>query len=238
VNQGMILGEDGEKMSKSRGNVINPDLVVKEYGADTLRLYEMFMGPLEKTKPWSMNGVKGVYNFLSRVNRLMLEKNNYIDEASEQVTNVKELHKLIKKVTEDIENMRFNTAISQMMIFTNHIYKTGKISRESAEKFALVLCPFAPHLAEELWSFLGHSETITFEKWPDFNAELAKDDLITIAVQVNGKTRGTFEVAADISKDDFFAIVKSDEKIAKYLSGTIVKEIYVPGKICNFVVKE
>jgi leucyl-tRNA synthetase len=238
VNQGMILGEDGEKMSKSRGNVINPDLVVKEYGADTLRLYEMFMGPLEKTKPWSMNGVKGVYNFLSRVHRFMLDQNNYIDEASEQVSNVKELHKLMKKVTEDIENMRFNTAISQMMIFTNHIYKSGKISRESAERFALVLCPFAPHLAEELWSFLGHSETITFEKWPQFNAELAKDDLITIAVQVNGKTRGTFEVAADISKDDFFAIVKSDEKIAKYIAGTIVKEIYVPGKICNFVVKE
>jgi len=238
VNQGMILGEDGEKMSKSRGNVINPDLVVKEYGADTLRLYEMFMGPLEKTKPWSMNGVKGVYNFLTRVCRFMLDKNNYIDEATESVSNVKELHKLIKKVTEDIENMRFNTAISQMMIFTNHIYKSGKISRESAEKFALVLCPFAPHLAEEIWSFLGHTETLTFDKWPEFNTELAKDDLITIAVQVNGKTRGTFEVPADISKDDFFGIVKADEKIAKYLAGTIVKEIYVPGKICNFVVKE
>jgi len=141
-------------------------------------------------------------------------------------------------VTEDIENMRFNTAISQMMIFTNHIYKSGKISRESAEKFALVLCPFAPHLAEEIWSFLGHTETLTFDKWPEFNTELAKDDLITIAVQVNGKTRGTFEVPADISKDDFFGIVKADEKIAKYLAGTIVKEIYVPGKICNFVVKE
>jgi leucyl-tRNA synthetase len=238
VNQGMILGEDGEKMSKSRGNVINPDSVVKEYGADTLRLYEMFMGPLEKTKPWSMNGVKGVYNFLNRVYRFMLDKNNYMDDGNEPISNVKELHKLIKKVTEDIENMRFNTAISQMMIFTNHVYKTGKISRETAEKFALILCPFAPHLGEEIWNFLGHSETLTFEKWPEFNSELAKDDLITIAVQINGKTRGTFEVAPEISKEDFFALVKADEKIAKYLAGTIVKEIYVPGKICNFVVKE
>lgn len=238
VNQGMILGEDGEKMSKSRGNVINPDTVVKEYGADTLRLYEMFMGPLEKTKPWSMNGVKGVYNFLNRVNKFMLDKANYLDDAAEDVSNVKELHKLIKKVTEDIENMRFNTAISQMMIYTNHIYKTGKISRDSAAKFALVLSPYAPHLAEEIWSFLGHSKTLAYEKWPEFNAELAKDDLITLAVQINGKTRGTFDVPADISKEDFFALVKADEKIAKYLAGTIVKEIYVPGKICNFVVKE
>jgi leucyl-tRNA synthetase len=238
VNQGMILGEDGEKMSKSRGNVINPDLVVTEYGADTLRLYEMFMGPLEKTKPWSMNGVKGVYNFLTRVFRFLLDKNNYVDEVYENVTNIRELHKLIKKVTEDIENMRFNTAISQMMIFTNHIYKTGKISRMSAEKFALILNPFAPHLAEEIWSFLGHNETLSTESWPQFNIELAKDDMITVAVQINGKTRGTFEVNPEISKDELFALVKSDDKIAKYLAGTIVKEIYVPGKICNFVIKE
>ena len=198
----------------------------------------MFIGPLEKTKPWSMNGVKGVYNFLNRVQRFVPDKSNYLDDAEEPTSNVKELHKLIKKVTEDIENMRFNTAISQMMIFTNHIYKSGKISRETAEKFALVLAPFAPHLAEEIWSNLGHTKTLAYEKWPEFNAELAKDDLITIAVQVNGKTRATFEVAADISKEDFFALVKSDEKISKYLAGTIVKEIYVPGKICNFVVKE
>lgn len=237
VNQGMILGEDGEKMSKSRGNVINPDHVVKEYGADTLRLYEMFMGPLEKTKPWSMNGVKGVYNFLNRVNRFFLDQNNYIDDAGEDSTNVKELHKMIKKVTEDIEAMHFNTGISSMMIFVNHIYKTGKVSRNSAEKFALILSPYAPHLAEEIWAFVGHDKTLVHEKWPDFNPELAKDDLITIAVQINGKTRGTFEVAADISKDEFMKIVKSDEKISKYLEGTIVKEIYVPGKICNFVVK-
>ncbi|HXH31419.1 MAG TPA: leucine--tRNA ligase [Bacteriovoracaceae bacterium] len=238
VNQGMILGEDGEKMSKSRGNVINPDLIVKESGADTLRLYEMFMGPLEKTKPWSMNGVKGVSNFLTRAFRFFFEPKNYTDVEVEDASNVKEIHKLIKKVTEDIEELHFNTAISQMMMFVNHIYKTGKVSKKTAELFALVLSPYAPHLAEELWQHLGHQQSLAFERWPAYDVNLAKDDLITMAVQINGKTRGTFEVDRDISKDHFFAIIKADEKIAKYLTGTIVKEIYVPGKICNFVVKD
>ena len=236
VNQGMILGEDGEKMSKSRGNVVNPDSVVKEMGADTLRLYEMFMGPLEKTKPWSSSGTKGVYNFLQRAFRFFMNKENYADSEDQQ--NIKELHKLIKKVTEDIEGMRFNTAISQMMIYVNQVYKTNKVTKASAEKFALVLSPFAPHLAEELWQSLGHTKTLAYEQWPNFDEALTKDDTITIAVQVNGKTRGTFDVAADITKDELFKIIKSDEKMSKYLSGTIVKEIYVPGKICNFVVKE
>ena len=235
VNQGMILGEDGEKMSKSRGNVINPDSVVNEMGADTLRMYEMFMGPLEKVKPWSVSGTKGVYNFLSRVHRFFFDTNNYA--ATEDQSNVKELHKLIKKVTEDIEGMRFNTAISAMMIFVNHIYKTGKVTKETAATFALLISPFAPHIAEELWHITGHTKSLAYETWPVFNADLAKDDTITMAVQVNGKTRATFDVPADISKEDFFAIAKADEKLAKFLEGTIVKEIYVPGKICNFVVK-
>ena len=238
VNQGMILGEDGEKMSKSRGNVINPDVVVKEYGADALRLYEMFMGPLDKTKPWSMSGVKGVYNFLTRSYRFFMDEKNYADAADEPAANHKELHKMIKKVTEDIEEMRYNTGISAMMVFVNHLYKSNKVSKASAEKFAIVLSPFAPHLAEEIWQHLGHKQTIAKESWPAFDAELAKDDLITVAVQINGKTRATFEVAADISKDDLMAMIKADEKVSKYLQGTIVKEIYVPGKICNFVVKE
>lgn len=238
VNQGMILGEDGEKMSKSRGNVINPDSVVNAMGADTLRLYEMFMGPLEKTKPWSSAGTKGVNNFLTRAHRFFFDPERYTDEGSEDSTNIKEIHKLIKKVTEDIEAMHFNTAISQMMIFVNHVYKSGKVSKKTAGLFALVLSPYAPHLAEELWSHLGQTKTLAYEAWPQFDVNLAKDDMITIAVQVNGKTRGTFDVARDIDKDHFMSLVKSDEKIAKYLQGTIVKEIYVPGKICNFVVKE
>jgi leucyl-tRNA synthetase len=236
VNQGMILGEDGEKMSKSRGNVVNPDSVVKEYGADTLRLYEMFMGPLEKVKPWNPNGVKGVYNFLNRSNRFFLDIGNYSE--TEDPTNVKEAHKLIKKVTEDIEGMRFNVAIAQMMIFINHVYKTARVSKATAEKFAIVLSPFAPHLAEEIWEFIGHKKSLAHEAWPTFDSELVKEDLLTLAVQINGKTRGTFDVDPNITKEDFFALVKADEKIAKYLTGTIVKEIYVPGKICNFVVKE
>lgn len=235
VNQGMILGEDGEKMSKSRGNVVNPDIVVNEMGADTLRLYEMFMGPLEKVKPWSSSGTKGVFNFLNRVHRFFFDENNYA--AAEDPTNVRELHKTLKKVTEDIEHMRFNTAISAMMIFINHVYKTGKVTKDTAAKFALALSPFAPHLAEELWSLLGNKETLAYQTWPEFDANLAKDDTITMAVQVNGKTRGTLDVAADIAKEEFFALAKADEKIAKFLDGTIVKEIYVPGKICNFVVK-
>ncbi len=238
VNQGMILGEDGEKMSKSRGNVVNPDAVVKEMGADTLRLYEMFMGPLEKTKPWSSAGTKGVHNFLSRAFRFFMNKDHYTEKGSEDSSNIKEIHKLIKKVTEDIEGMRFNTAISQMMMFTNHVYKTGKVTQNTAEKFALVLSPYAPHLAEEIWFFLGHKKSIAYETWPTFDLNLAKDEMITIAVQVNGKTRGTFEVDHQIGKEELFAMIKADEKVAKYLQGTIVKEIYVPGKICNFVVKE
>lgn len=238
VNQGMILGEDGEKMSKSRGNVINPDSVVKEYGADTLRIYEMFMGPLEKTKPWSMNGVKGVYGFISKAYRLLADKEN-IHTGTEDIETQKLLHKTIKKVTSDIEEMKFNTAVSQMMIFTNHITKVKKVTKETAEKFALILSPFAPHAAEEIWASCGHTKTLAYEAWPSFDENLAKDDMITMAVQINGKTRATIDVAADISKEDFMNLAKQDEKVAKYLaSGTLVKEIYVPGKICNLVIKE
>jgi leucyl-tRNA synthetase len=233
--QGMILGEDGEKMSKSRGNVINPDGVVEEYGADTLRLYEMFMGPLDKDKPWSMNGVKGVYNFLAKAYKTFADTSLYSQDDEQTL---KELHKTIKKITSDIEDMKFNTAISQMMIFTNHCAKTKKFSKETAATFAQVIQPFAPHMAEELWELTGHKESISYAAWPTFDEALAKDDLITMAVQVNGKTRATIDVPADISKEDFLTTAKSDERIKKYLDGkNIIKEIYVPGKISNFVVK-
>lgn len=233
--QGMILGEDGEKMSKSRGNVINPDGVVEEYGADTLRLYEMFMGPLDKDKPWSMNGVKGVYNFLSKAYKTFANTTLYTQDDEQTL---KELHKTIKKITSDIEEMKFNTAISQMMIFTNHCAKTKNFSKETAATFAQLIAPFAPHMGEELWQLTGHQESIAYASWPVFDEKLAKDDLITMAVQVNGKTRATIEVAADISKDDFLSQAKADERVAKYLEGkSLIKEIYVPGKISNFVVK-
>ena len=232
--QGMILGEDGEKMSKSRGNVINPDGVVEEYGADTLRLYEMFMGPLDKDKPWSMNGVKGVYGFISKAFKTFGNPDFYSDTEDEETTKL--LHKTIKKVTSDIEEMKFNTAISQMMIFTNHCAKVKKIKKETASVFAQLVAPYAPHAAEEIWEVTGNTESLSYATWPAYDEALAKDDLITMAIQVMGKTRGTIDVPADISKDEFLKLAK--EQVSKYLEGkTIVKEIYVPGKICNFVAK-
>lgn len=235
VNQGMILGTDGEKMSKSRGNVINPDDIVKDFGADTLRTYEMFMGPLEKTKPWSMNGVKGVFNFLAKAYKTFANTELYTEDSNETL---KLLHKTIKKVTSDIEEMKFNTAVSALMIFTNHCAKEKKFSKETASIFALLVSPLAPHAAEELWEITGHSSSLAYEAWPTFNEELAKDDLITMAVQVMGKTRATLDVPADIAKDEFLKLAKEDERVSKYLEGkTIVKEIFVPGKICNFVAK-
>ena len=236
VNQGLILASDGEKMSKSRGNVINPDHVVKEFGGDSLRLYEMFMGPLEKVKPWKEDGVKGVFNFLNRAYRFFAETTHITWEMESEETK-KILHKTIKKVTHDYENMRFNTAISQLMIFTNHCYKVGHVSHETAEIFTLLLAPMAPHVGEELWEILGHKNTLAYEEWPRYSEDLAKDDLITVAVQVNGKLRATLEVELDITQEEMLLKAKADENVAKHLQGTMVKEIYVPGKIVNFVIK-
>lgn len=236
VNQGLILASDGEKMSKSRGNVVNPDSVVNEFGGDSLRLYEMFMGPLEKVKPWKEDGVKGVYNFLNRAFRFFADPVHIVGGAESDET-LKILHKTIKKVTHDYDNMRFNTAISSLMIFTNHCYKAGKVTKETAEKFTLLLAPMAPHAAEEIWEILGHMKTLAYETWPKFDEALAKDDLITVAVQVNGKLRATLEVEPSITQEEILVMAKADENVAKNLAGTIVKEIYVPGKIVNFVVK-
>ena len=237
INQGLILGEDGEKMSKSRGNVINPDQVIAESGTDTLRLYEMFMGPLEKVKPWQMNGVKGVFGFLSRAYKFFAPEGNR-SLSKENPDTLKLLHKTIKKVSDDIEGLRFNTAISQLMIFTNHCFKAGGVTPLTAESFVLLLSPFAPHLGEELWELCGKKSSNAYGPWPSYDPELARDDQVTMAVQFNGKTRGTLEVAADISKEDFLALVREQEKWQKYLSpGQVVKEIFVPGKICNIIVK-
>jgi leucyl-tRNA synthetase len=237
VNQGLILASDGEKMSKSRGNVVNPDSVVAEFGGDSLRLYEMFMGPLEKVKPWKADGVKGVYNFLNRAYRFFADPAHINNEKTEADETIKILHKTIKKVTHDYENMRFNTAISTLMIFTNHCYKAGSVTKETAEIFTLLLSPMAPHLCEELWEMLGHSKTLAYAPWPKFDEALAKDDVITVAVQVNGKLRATLEVEPSITQEEILVLAKADENVAKNLVGTIVKEIYVPGKIVNFVVK-
>ena len=237
VNQGMILGSDNEKMSKSRGNVVNPDSVIDKFGADSLRLYEMFMGPLEKVKPWSEKGVKGVYNFLNKAYKFFAESNNFHNEKEDDEIN-KLLHKTIKKVTEDIEKMRFNTAISQMMIFTNLCTKKKKINKKTAATFALILSPFAPHAGENIWKITGNTNSLAYESWPLFDPGLAKDELVTMAISINGKTRATIDVPEDISKEDFLNQAKANDKIAKYIDGeTIIKEIYVPRKICNFVIK-
>jgi leucyl-tRNA synthetase len=237
INQGLILGEDGEKMSKSRGNVVNPDDIVKEFGADSLRLYEMFMGPLEKVKPWQTNGVKGVFNFLAKAYKFFSESSHIVEgEEDPEVLNL--LHKTIRKVGEDIEGMRFNTAISQLMVLNNLCVKKGRVTKQTAETFTLLLSPMAPHAAEELWRLLGHQETLAYTPWPNYSEELARDELVTLAIQVNGKTRQTLEVEAEADKDQVLGLAKADPKVQKFLEGmSIIKEIYVPGRICNFVVK-
>ena len=237
VNQGMILGEDGEKMSKSRGNVVNPDHVVEQYGADSLRCYEMFMGPLEKVKPWQTNGVKGVYSFLSKAYRFFGDSANWI-EGEEDTEVLKALHQTIQKVENDTLEMRFNTALAQMMIFTNLCSKKKQVTKPTAETFTLLLSAYAPHTAEEMWQLLGHNETLAYEAFPIFDPKLAMEDLVVIGIQVNGKMRGKLEVEKEISKEDFFSKAKCEPSVAKFIEGkTIVKEIFVPGKICNFVVK-
>jgi leucyl-tRNA synthetase len=233
------------KMSKSRGNVINPDNVIAQYGADSLRLYEMFMGPLEQVKPWSTKGVEGVNRFLNRVWRLLVDDDS--GEISDKVRDIeatkehlKPLHEAIKKVTEDIESLRFNTAISALMIFVNEANGWKEIPLSLTKEFIQILNPFAPHITEELWSMLGHEKTLAYEEWPAFNEEFLKDDTITYPVQVNGKVRADIEVDAAKAKDKEYVLglAKSEENVAKYLEeGNLVKEIFVPGRIVNLVVK-
>ena len=246
VHQGMILGEDGEKMSKSRGNVINPDHVVEKYGADTLRMYEMFMGPLERDKPWSTTAIEGVYRFAQRTWRLFVEENEEdpsipaklkVEDSVPSAEDLKILHKTLQKVTEDIESLRFNTAISQMMIFVNHFTKLGKTPRACARPFVQILNPFSPHLAEELWELLGEKQTLTYSPWPAFDPALAKDDLITIAVQVMGKTRATIQIAPGTNQADCEALARQESTVTNQLHGKAIKKvIFVPNKILNFVV--
>ncbi|MFO7845856.1 MAG: leucine--tRNA ligase [Balneolaceae bacterium] len=232
------------KMSKSRGNVINPDDVVEQYGADSLRLYEMFMGPLEQVKPWSTKGVEGVNRFLNRAWRLIVgdqdEDSLLSDEVDPNAEQLKILHEAIKKVTDDIEDMRFNTAISALMIFVNEARQWDALPPEIAKPFVKLLSPFAPHVAEELWAYLGSNHTIAYENWPELNEEYLIEDTIAYPVQVNGKVRATIEVSAEKAKDKNYVIglAKEQENIQRYLDGsTVIKEIFVPERIINFVVK-
>ena len=237
VHQGMILGENGIKMGKRFPEfVVNPSDIVRDYGADTLRLYEMFMGPLEVSKPWSSTAVAGARKFINRVWNFFTEPANLTDTDDGSLTKL--YHQTVKKVTGDFETLGFNTAIAQMMVFVNEVYKVGKCPKEFAEGFIKMLSCIAPHVGEEIWQLLGHTETIAYESWPVYDESKCVDDVIEMPIQVNGKVRNVIAIAKAASKDEILAIVKADEKIAAALDGkTIVKEIVVPGKIINIVVK-
>jgi leucyl-tRNA synthetase len=225
------------KMSKSLKNVVNPDDVVSVHGADSLRLYEMFMGPLDATKPWTDTGVKGVYNFLKRVYYFFAEPTNII-EGEEDKETLKALHQTIKKVGENIEEMKFNTSISQMMIFTNHCYKKGSVTKATAETFAKVLAPFAPHIAEELWSIYGNEPSISKQEWPEVNESYLVEDTFSYPVSFNGKTRYQLELPADMPSSEIEKAVLENELSLKWIEGKeVVKMIIVPKKIVNIVLK-
>ena len=240
VNQGMILGANHEKMSKSKGNVVNPDDIVREYGADTLRVYEMFMGPLTQSEPWSEEGITGSRRWLDRVWRLLIDDEG---QLRDHVTTVnpgdldKIYHQTVKKVTDDLENMRFNTAISQMMVFVNDAYKSDALPVTYMNGFIQLLAPFAPHLAEELWVRLGNRESISYVSWPTYDDTKLVDDTVEIIFQVNGKVRGKATVARDINQDDMITAAKADDNVQNFITGkTVRKVIAIPGKFVNIVV--
>ncbi len=237
-HQGLILGEDGNKMSKSVGNVVSPDVVIDAYGADSLRLFEMFLGPLEAVKPWSEKGIEGVHRFLKKVHRECLQTEKHLQDEESNKETLKVLHETILKVTEAIEDLRFNVAISQMMILINQLQKVESYSKESIKILIQLLAPFAPHLSEELWESLGGKPSIANEPWPQARKELLVSDEITIVFQVNGKLRGEGQFPKDVDKDSVISAAKADVKVQSFLEGKeIVKEIYVPGKLVNLAVK-
>lgn len=238
-NQGMILGENNEKMSKSRGNVVNPDDVVAKYGADTLRLYEMFMGPLDASIAWSENGLEGSRKFLDRVWRLIVDENN---KMRDRITTLndgkldKVYHQTVKKVTEDYENLHFNTAISQLMVFVNEAHKVDALPYEYIEGFVQLLAPIAPHMGEELWAILGNEEGISYAAWPTYDESALVEDEIEVVFQINGKVRGKANVSRDLPKDELEKIAMNNETIKENIAGkTVRKVIVVPNRLVNIV---
>ena len=232
VHQGMILGEGGQKMSKSRGNVVNPDDIVREFGADSMRIYEMFMGPLEATKPWSTSSIAGVRRFLDRVFNVTLRADT---DAKPDAALTRLLHRTIRKVTEDIEGMRFNTAISAMMALSNELTKLDPVPTDALEVLAKLLHPFAPHLGEEVWEMLGHRPSIQNQPWPTYDPALCEEDEVEVPVQINGKVRGRVTVPRDATEDQ--ALAAARQALASQLEGkTLRKTIWVPGKILNLIV--
>ena len=243
-HQGMILGEDSNKMSKSRGNVVNPDEVIANYGADSLRLFEMFLGPLSATKPWSTNGIEGVYRFLNKIWRLIVTEDGSISSKIQDVKpegdNERIMHRTIMNITEDIEDMdmKFNTCVSELMIYVNEISKLEVIPKELIITLVKLVAPFAPHLAEELWQRLGNTGTVSFAEWPVFNPAKVQKSVVTIIGQINGKVRSKIEADTDTPDDKLIELMKQDEKIRSYIDGKeIVKQIVVKNKLVNIVVK-
>ena len=235
TSHGMILGENGEKMSKSRGNVVNPDEIVRDYGADTMRLYEMFIGDFEKAAPWSSASIKGCKRFLERIWALA---DIMTDDAGYRKELESEMHRTIKKVTEDIEELKMNTAIAALMALLNNIAASGKITRDEFKTLIILLNPFAPHITEEMWVNAGFEGQLNATNWPTFDESKCVDSAVEIAIQVNGKIRARINVAADISAADAIASAKQDENVAREIDGkTVIKELYVPKKLVNIVVK-
>lgn len=235
TSHGMILGGNNEKMSKSRGNVVNPDDIVRDYGADTLRCYEMFIGDFEKPVPWSENGVKGCRRFLERVWNL---QEIVVDGDDYSKGLVSEIHKTIKKVTEDYAHLKANTAIAQLMTLSNEFNDAGKITKEDLRTFLILLNPVAPHITEELWQVCELGGVLSEQAWPEYKEELTIDNEIELPVQFNGKVRYTIKIERDASQDEVFEIAEKDELFAKNTEGkNIVKKIYIPNKIVNIVVK-
>jgi leucyl-tRNA synthetase len=242
VNQGTILGEDGVKMSKSRGNVVNPDEVVAEYGADSMRLFEMFMGPLIESKPWSTRGVEGVHRFLNRSWRMLTAEDGSLHPAIQAAplseTQERMLHQTIKKVTDDLETLSFNTAISQLMIFVNEFLNSEPRPRQAMETFVLLLSPFAPHIAEELWQKLAHADSLAYEPWPSYDESKTKVDAVEMVVQINGKVRSKFSVAVNIDDDALRKLVLADENVVRHLDGKpVLKMVIVKNKLVSLVVR-
>ena len=228
-------------MSKSKGNVINPDEIIEQYGADSLRLFYMFLGPLEKAKPWSATGIQGSHRFLKRVWNLIVDNNGQLStkilskESDEKLNRL--LHQTIRKVTEDVETLRFNTAISQIMILFNDLKDRDSLPRAAIETLVLLLSPFTPHLSEELWEKLGHRKGISFVKWPDYSEELAKEDLIKIAIQVNGKKRAEIEVNPGIDEASALKLAKDNDNVSRYLEDKAIKKtVLVKNRLLSIVV--
>lgn len=240
VNQGMILGSNHEKMSKSKGNVVNPDDIVEQYGADTLRLYEMFMGPLDASIPWSEEGLGGTHKFINRVWNLLIDENDNLRDRVTTINNHdldKIYNETVKKVTEDYEAMHFNTAISQLMVFVNNAYKADSLPLEYVEGLVKLLSPVVPHITEELWSKLGHVGSIAYAKWPTYDESKLVEDVVEIVVQINGKVRQHLQVSKDASREELQALALNDERIKQELVDKEVKKVIaVPGKLVSIVV--